>query len=501
MFEMKLTDPGEGLQEAEIVAWHVAPGDTVKVNDVVVEVETAKSIVELPSPFDGVVGELRCAEGDVVDVGSVIMTILEPGESHPAAAAASPAGDPVEDAVSGELQDADGAPVPTGPDSEVSAALPSGPAGEGGSGSMLVGYGAQGGAVSRRPRKGGAAATQTGPQAEQVNESYSLDETPGHKVDEVYYTSPIDDEPADPPLPRPSEGRQPGAEVATDPVGRPLAKPAVRRLARDLGVDLHHVAGTGSNGSITPTDVAQAAAGEAGGRRGVTRIPLRGVRRQMVSSMTASLQIPQASVWMDVDVTHTVELIEQLKGRREFAGMRISPILVLAKAVCLAMQRHPEVNSSLDLERGEIVVNPDVNLGIAAATQRGLVVPNIKRANELNLVALAQALNDLVAKVREGKITPADAANGTFTITNVGVFGVEGGTPILNQGESAILLLGTFNRRPWVIGEGEDERIVVRSVAKLTLSIDHRVLDGEQASRFLADVATILEDPSLALMF
>ena len=255
------------------------------------------------------------------------------------------------------------------------------------------------------------------------------------------------------------------------------------------------------NGSITPTDVAQAAAGEAGGRRGVTRIPLRGVRRQMVSSMTASLQIPQASVWMDVDVTHTVELIEQLKGRREFAGMRISPILVLAKAVCLAMQRHPEVNSSLDLERGEIVVNPDVNLGIAAATQRGLVVPNIKRANELNLVALAQALNDLVAKVREGKITPADAANGTFTITNVGVFGVEGGTPILNQGESAILLLGTFNRRPWVIGEGEDERIVVRSVAKLTLSIDHRVLDGEQASRFLADVATILEDPSLALMF
>ncbi|MDN5571179.1 MAG: 2-oxo acid dehydrogenase subunit E2, partial [Propionibacteriaceae bacterium] len=444
-----------------------APGDAVKVNDVVVEVETAKSIVELPSPFDGVVGELRCAAGDIVEVGSVIMTVLAPGED-PAAVDAPAAVEAPETS---------------------------------GSGAMLVGYGARSGAVSRRPRKG-VAAPPAGPQTEQVNDSYSLDETPAHKVDEVYATSPIDDEPAPPPLPGPADG---GAErtalAPTDPVGRPLAKPAVRRLARDLGLDLVGVAGTGPDGSITPGDVAQAAAGEAGGRRPITRIPLRGVRRQMVQSMTASLQIPQASVWMDVDVTHTVELIEHLRNRREFAGLRISPILVLAKAVCLAMQRHPEVNATLDLERGEIVVRPDVNLGIAAATQRGLVVPNIKRANELNLVELAQALNDMVATVREGRISPADAADGTFTITNVGVFGVEGGTPILNPGESAILLLGTFNRRPWVVGEGEDERMVVRTVAKLTLSIDHRVLDGEQASRFLADVATILADPSLALMF
>lgn len=182
----------------------------------------------------------------------------------------------------------------------------------------------------------------------------------------------------------------------------------------------------------------------------------------MVQSMTASLQIPQASVWMDVDVTHTVELIEQLKTRREFASMRISPILVLAKAVCLAMQRHPEVNSSLDLERGEIVVNPDVNLGIAAATQRGLVVPNIKRANELNLVELAQALNDLVAKVREGKITPADAAQGTFTITNVGVFGVEGGTPILNPGSrrSCCSARSTAGRGWWARGGRARRRAV-----------------------------------------
>jgi len=275
----------------------------------------------------------------------------------------------------------------------------------------------------------------------------------------------------------------------------------VRRLARDLGIDLAMIAGTGPNGAITPTDVAQAAAGEASGRRGPTRIPLRGVRRQMLQSMQASLQVPQASVWMDVDVTNTVELIEQLKGRREFAGLRISPIIVLAKAVCLAMARHPEVNSSLDLDRQEIVVSPDVNLGIAAATQRGLVVPNIKSAQDMNLLELAQALNDLVTKVREGRITPADAAHGTFTITNVGVFGVEGGTPILNPNESAILLLGTFNRRPWVVGSGEDERLEIRTIAKLTLTIDHRVLDGEQASRFLADVATILADPGLSLLF
>ena len=380
---------------------------------------------------------------------------------------------------------------------------------------MLVGYGTSESRVTRRARKGVPAAPS--PQADQVHDSYGLDETPGHRTEAVHETHKVDAEPHDPPLPRPETGRastgsaieaSTGSAIAGGSANRAstgsanrLAKPAVRRLARDLGIDLGTIAGTGPNGTITPTDVAQAAAGEASGRRGPTRIPLRGVRRQMLQSMQASLQVPQASVWMDVDVTHTVELIEQLKARREFAGLRISPIILLAKAVCLAMARHPEVNSSLDLERQEIIVNPEVNLGIAAATQRGLVVPNIKGAQDMNLLELAQALNDLVTKVREGRITPADAAQGTFTITNVGVFGVEGGTPILNPNESAILLLGTFNRRPWVVGEGEDERIEVRTIAKLTLTIDHRVLDGEQASRFLADVATILTDPGLSLLF
>jgi len=494
MFEMTLPDPGEGLLEAEITQWLVAPGDEVAVNDVVVEIETAKSLVELPAPVAGCVATLHAEVGTVVAVGSVIMTIAEPGDQAAAPSEAEPSevlqgrvetGDADEPTHAEEsAPDEDARPAP-----QATAAEPAG--------AMLVGYGAAAGSVARRPRKGVPA--RPGPETDQVHESYGLDESPAHKVEEVYPTGAVHDEPVEPPLPRPEAGARPGHAV--DPVGRPLAKPAVRRLARDLGIDLGEIAGTGPAGIITPHDVAQAAAGAATGRRGDTRIPLRGVRRQMVQAMQASLQVPQASVWMDVDVTETVALIDQLKQRREFAGLRVSPIVVLAKAVCLAMAKHPEVNSSLDLGRDEIVVHPDVNLGIAAATRRGLVVPNIKAANDLNLLELAHALNDLVSKVREGRITPADASHGTFTITNVGVFGVEGGTPILNPNESAILCLGTFNRRPWVVGEGAEERMVIRSVAKLTLTIDHRVLDGEQASRFLADVATILTDPGLSLLF
>lgn len=467
MFEMKLPDPGEGLQEAEVVTWLVQPGDEVVVNQVVVEIETAKSLVELPAPVAGTIAELLAAEGDVLPIGSVIARIDD------GSATTAPPGER------------------DGEEPEASE----------GSGSILVGYGTSAAPVARRARKGGVVTP--GPQTDQVHESYGLGDTPGHRTEGDHRVNVIEHEPLEPPLPRPEAGRVQRATglAPTDPSGRPLAKPAVRRLARDLGLDLSTVAGTGPNGSISPMDVAQAAVGEASGRRGPTRIPVRGVRRQMLQAMQASLQVPQSSVWMDVDVTKTVELIEQLKDRREFAGLRISPIVVLAKAVCLAMERHPEVNSSLDLERQEIIVNPDVNLGIAAATQRGLVVPNIKRANEMNLLELAQALNALVTKVREGQITPADASHGTFTITNVGVFGVEGGTPILNPHESAILLLGTFNRKPWVVGEGADERLEIRSVAKLTLTIDHRVLDGEQASRFLGDVAAILTDPGLSLLF
>lgn len=457
MFTVNLPDPGEGLLEADITQWLVEVGQTVAVNDPIVEIETAKSLVELPSPHAGVVAELLVRVGDTVPVGSPIMLI------SPDAATPVPEPEPE-------------------PEAE-------------GTQAILVGYGASGSSLVRRPRKGVVAGTPE--QRERVQESYATDHPVSRPVDHVSPLHPGEDAVGDRPLPGPGQVRdlQPDA-------GRPLATPVVRRLARDLRVDLRTVIGTGPEGQITPGDVAGSLGAASGARPAQPeRIPLKGVRRAMVQSMAASVETPQASIWLDVDVTETVDLINSLKQRREFENLRISPILVLAKAVCLAIARHPEINSTLLLDRDEIVVHPEVHLGIAAATRRGLVVPNIKSAQSMNLVELAQALNDLVTKARDGKITPADTAGGTFSITNVGVFGVEGGTPILNPGESAILCLGKFNRRPWVVGTGDDERIVPRWVSTLALTIDHRVLDGEQGSRFLADVATILGDPGLALLF
>jgi pyruvate dehydrogenase E2 component (dihydrolipoamide acetyltransferase) len=267
-------------------------------------------------------------------------------------------------------------------------------------------------------------------------------------------------------------------------------------VARDLGVDLSTVAPTGPGGTITADDVVAAA-----NNTGDKRIPLRGVRREMFRTMTASLAVPQATAFVEVDVTATVELIDTLKRRRDFTGLRISPLVVFAKAACLAIERIPEINSSYDAERDEIVLHNDVNLGIAAATPRGLLVPNIKAANRLNLLDLTRAINELVPLAREGKVPPDAMANGTFSITNVGVFGVDGGTPIMNYGEAAIMCLGTILRKPWVVGTGENERIVPRSVCTVSLTFDHRLVDGEMGSKFLADVSTIMSDPALALLF
>lgn len=493
MYTVNLPDPGEGLLEAEITRWLVEVGQTVAVNDPIVEIETAKSLVELPAPYAGVVARLLAGEGDLVAVGAPIMLIGAEGESDAAASApapSAPASDPspadaAPDAHAAALASA-GIPVPEPQAAEETQAL-------------LVGYGAAATSPTRRARK--ADPPQPAPEhTTHIQRSFTTAAPVGRRTDRVSPLHPSEHEESDWSLPHPGEVR--GTEPSDE--GRPLATPVVRRLARDLGVDLSSVVGTGKDGQVLPADVAGAVGGGAGETRRQgqpRRIPLRGVRRAMVQSMAASVETPQASIWLDVDVSETVALIGQLKARREFADLRISPILILAKAVTLAIARHPEINATLMLDRDEIVVHPDVNLGIAAATQRGLVVPNIKRSQELTLLELAQALNELVAKAREGRITPADCTGGTFSITNVGVFGVEGGTPILNPGESAILCLGAFNRRPWVVGTGDDERIEPRWVATLALTIDHRVLDGEQGSRFLADVATILADPGLALLF
>ena len=491
MKTFQLPDPGEGLQEADIVRWLVAEGDTVAVNDILIEIETAKSLVELPSPWAGTVGRLLVAEGDTVPIGTDIITILEPGEDASAAAPQAPA-----------APEAPQAPAPTQPDAAASepqapaAQKPIPPEEPAQSGNVLVGYGSSAASVSRRPRKG-AAASVPSPARDQVHESYDLDHPVSRPVDQTTTTPRNTATPSGAVLPQPGTPHDRPDAIPTN-----LAKPAVRRLARDLGVDLATIVGTGEEGVMTPTDVAAAAtAGMGRPIGGIRRIPLRGVHREMVRTMTESWKTPQASAWVDADVTGTVELIEQLKARREFAGLRVSPLLVFAKAACLAIARHPLINAAIDTEKGEIIAYDDVNLGIAAATPRGLIVPNVKRANHMNLVQLAEALNAMVAVAREGRITPADCANGTFTITNVGVFGVDGGTPILNPGESAIMCLGTIRRKPWVVGEGKNERIETRSVCSISLSFDHRVVDGELASRFLSDVATILAEPGLSLLF
>ncbi len=502
MFEFKLPDPGEGLLEAEIVSWKVAVGDKVAVNDILLEIETAKSLVELPSPYSGTVLAVLVGEGDLVDVGSPIIRIGDPSEiadgnadapvgapvevveatvtEAPAPAApTAPAAQSAPPAVSGSVQDSSGAPVEA---EKVPA--------------MLVGYGAKPGSVARRARKRGA--VMATPETDQVHESYDTDRPVSRPIDEVAPLHRVDAVPSGETLPPP--GQPTGAGDMPRP---PLAKPPVRRVARDLGVDLTTIVGTGPGGLITHEDVIAAASGaKLDDRPGVDqRVALRGVRREMFKTMTASLAVPQATAWVEVDVTGTVDLLGMLRDRREFHGLRVSPLLIVAKAACLAIARNPEINSSYDQARDEIVIRGDVNLGIAAATPRGLIVPNIKRANRMGLRELAEALNGMVALAKQGKAQPADFANGSFTITNVGVFGIDGGTPIMNPGEAAILCVGTVTRRPWVVIRDGEEKLEPRSVCTLALTFDHRLVDGETGSKFLADIAAILADPGLALLF
>jgi pyruvate dehydrogenase E2 component (dihydrolipoamide acetyltransferase) len=292
---------------------------------------------------------------------------------------------------------------------------------------------------------------------------------------------------------------------------RALAKPPVRKLAKDLGVDLSTLVGSGPNGTVTRNDVQGATSDSplydqtramsvpgSTDRARETREPIKGVRKMMGQAMVGSaFSIPHVTEWVTLDVTRTMEFVERLRGHRDFRDVKVSPLLVLARAVMLAMRRTPEINSWWDDTAQEVVYKSYVNLGIAAATPRGLVVPNVKDAERLSLLDLATALNGLTATAREGKTQPAEMSGGTFTITNVGVFGVDSGTPIINPGESAILCFGAIKPQPWVVAD----EIVVRQVTTLALSFDHRHIDGEKGSRFLADVAGMLEDPARALLF
>ena len=525
MKEFRLPDPGEGLVEAELVTWRVAVGDEVQVNDIVVEIETSKSLVELPVPYAGTVAALLAKEGDMVEVGAPIITIDDGvGAVEPPAAPPARDGDEIE---AGKI----------------------GGAAPGGRVAVLVGYGPRTTEAKRRPRKTSAAPDIDTTSHEQVAETFSTGAPVSFRSDVRAPLSPGESQPVGDPLPSPGT---PAAEPvgAANPAGSTadsgvspapaglrrsplLAKPPVRKLAKDLGLDLKDVPATGPGGVITRGDVESAAARRsapvtspaqpepeaqpepgaqtqapshsAATRSGMgedTRVTVRGVRKATAEAMVASaFTAPHVTEWLTCDVTGAMELLERLKARREFAGVRISPLLLVAKAVCLALGRTPDLNSYWDQQAGEIVLKGTVNLGVAAATPRGLMVPNIKDAQTLSLLELANAINHLVSVAKEGKTQPADTAQGTFTITNVGVFGVDAGTPLLNPGEAGILCLGAIARRPWVVGTGAEERIEPRWVTTLAVSFDHRVVDGEQGSTFLATVANILSDPGLALLF
>ncbi|WP_370185879.1 dihydrolipoamide acetyltransferase family protein [Aeromicrobium sp.] len=463
MSEFRLPDVGEGLTEAEVLRWHVAVGDVVEVNQTIVDIETAKSVVELPSPFAGEVTALLVPEGTTVPVGTPIIAI------------GGPTGPVVPDDASSLVEA--GAPADDEEPADESTVQKREP--------VLVGYGVRTASTRRRRRKG--------------------DATPSVPESSGGVTTP---EPAAPAAP----AAQPAGRVGDK---RALAKPPVRKLAKDHGVDLLDVPCDGP--VVTRADVEAFIAGRrpevavaparVPATEGDTRVPVKGVRKATAQAMVSSaFTAPHVTEWVTLDVSATMELVERLKADRRFAGVKVSPTLVVAKAVCLALTRTPELNASWDEAAQEIVLKGSVNLGVAAATERGLVVPNIPGADRMSLLDLGEALADLTATARAGRTQPAQMSGGTFTITNVGVFGVDAGTPILNPGETGILCVGQIDRRPWVVGtpgaaSGGGERIEARWVTTLAVSFDHRVVDGQQGSRFLADVASILRDPALALTF
>jgi 2-oxoisovalerate dehydrogenase E2 component (dihydrolipoyl transacylase) len=489
MAEFKLPDVGEGLTEAEIVSWKVKEGDTVEINEIIVEIETAKSLVELPSPFAGVVQKLMVNEGETVPVGTPIIAI---GDAAETSATPQTESDPyLGMAEKAGQQDAQAQAQAAAMEIDLSNPAASG----GGEGESLVGRNKADRGPLRRARRGGAApASDAGAGAQaQLQGAF----TPGG-------AQPQDVEDSDEPAVPATSARSDGDRA---PEARALAKPPVRKLAKDLGVDLATLTGSGDGGVITRGDVEAAASGSAEARPAAVapaptgaerREPIKGVRKMMAQAMSQSaFTAPHVTEWVTLDATRTMEFVERLKTRREFREVKVSPLLVLARATMLAMRRTPEINSFWDDAAQEVVYKSSVNLGIAAATPRGLVVPNVKDAQGLSLLELAQALNQLTATAREGKTQPAEMSGGTFTITNVGVFGVDAGTPIINPGESAILCFGAIRKQPWVV----DDEIVARHVTTLALSFDHRHIDGEKGSRFLADVAGVLEDPASALLF
>lgn len=578
--QFPLPDAGEGLTEAEIVAWHVAVGDAVEVNQTIVEIETAKSLVDLPSPWTGVVSAILVEPGQTVDVGTPIIEIdTDPTGAAPAPAAGhggaiehghrgggdrhagvEPGGADEVAAVREQAEAArragqerareehaaglDGGAV--APATRTAAGLHGdatasrAAAGLGGTPAQRASAGlttaTAGGAGATGTAAAGAATTSAGGATAPAGATDAAGE--GRQAVLVGYGL------ADPGATRRPRGGAPSAGAATTAApggagesatgtgtavgqatsgaprasGHALAKPPVRKLARELGVDLDSVTPTGPGGIVTREDVlAHAAQAEArtlatypgddkpwlasgtvssDGRQ--TRVPVKSVRKRTAEAMvTSAFTAPHVTVFHTVDVTRTMRLVERLRTEKEFADVRVTPLLIAAKALMLAVRRHPEINASWDDAAQEIVYKHYINLGIAAATPRGLVVPNVKDAHRLSLLELARGLGELTATARAGRTSPSDMADGTITITNVGVFGIDTGTPILNPGEAGILAFGAIRLQPWV----HKGKVKPRHVTQLALSFDHRLVDGELGARVLADVASVLADPAQALVW
>ncbi|MFS0893660.1 dihydrolipoamide acetyltransferase family protein [Microbacterium sp. 179-I 3D3 NHS] len=448
--EFRLPDLGEGLTEAEVVQWLVAPGDTVALNQTLAEVETAKAVVELPSPYEGTVSALHAEAGQTIAVGAPLIAFDVVGDDGEASSAGT-----------------------------ADATQPN-----------LVGYGAAPTATGRPARRARRTGSRTVSADTAVLEAAPHDAMPSPSTDRV--------------------------------IERPRSTPPVRAHAKRLGVDLVLVAAEVGDRLITRNDVdayaervgvipataalspaptvAATTSSDAGSTspHRETRIPIRGVRKHTAAAMVQSaFTAPHVTVFHTVDVTATMDLLARFRADPSLGEHRIGPLAVVAKAVCLALGRAPGLNARWDDAAGEIVQYHYVDLGIAAATDRGLIVPNIRDADRLGLIELASAVKSLAETARSGRTSPAELAGGTFSISNIGVFGVEAGTPILPPGQSGILAVGAVRRQPWEHG-GE---IALRQLMTLSLSFDHRLVDGAEGARFLKDVADILEEPGRALLF
>ncbi|MBO0854572.1 MAG: 2-oxo acid dehydrogenase subunit E2 [Nocardia sp.] len=466
ILEFRLPDLGEGLTEAELISWSIAVGDAVELNQPIAEVETAKAQVELPCPFAGEVVELLARPGDTVAVGAPLIRVRV--ESAPASAADAP-------------HPADGR------------------------NSVLVGYGPGSETTSRRRRPPSTNGTADNSANGTAN---SANGTANGSGGSANGTAPPDPT---------------GGEFG----GRSPATPAARQLARQLGLNIAFIAGSGPGGAVTVEDVRQSVPVSQPPRRAraedadadvprsattppvptmrpdhgltypapsarETRTPVGGVRKRIAAAMSASARtIPQASAFVTTDFTASIELLDHLRDTESFAGMSLTPLALVAKAALVALAEFPDINSVWDEENKQIITKHYVNLGIAVATERGLLVPNIKEAQSLSLRDLCREIGWLADVARSGSATPTELRGGTFTITNVGVFGVDSGIPLVNPGEGAIVCLGSIRKRPWVF---RDET-AVRWITQLGISFDHRMIDGELGARYLSTVSALLEDP------